>query len=64
MSDLPSAPNNRDGYGVLLMGEFIGLVLGGAAVLGASGAVNPYIALSLALIALAWHLTARKALRG
>jgi hypothetical protein len=57
-------PSKRDGYGTLLIGEFIGLILGGSAVLGAAGALNPYIALSLVLSALVWHLTVRKALRG
>lgn len=50
-------------YGALLIGETIGLVLGAGVFYGASGILNPYLALLLSCGALVLHLAAKRALR-
>ena len=52
-----------DAYGVLLAGEAAGIVLGASVVLGASGALNPYLALAGVFGWAVLHLTARASLR-
>lgn len=49
-------------YQALLGGEMIGIVLGAGIVLLCAG--NPYVGLLFVLFWLAFHLTARKAIRG
>lgn len=44
----------------LLCGEIVGLTAGSGAAFGATGAMNPYIALGMVLGALVLHLTARR----